>query len=192
MTALRVYDASETFLEGDWMDVLNKHEGFFSAILSDLTSGNIPYEDRYRFYSLLSNSLRIGGVFFDKVLTHHGEHMTLGFLSDKYSKVPLNLLYVNHFSCEFFFCSELLDLKSLVDTNLFYEILNDELKHPRLRAFLKLVPKVTPPDCVWYYGKQWADLEKEYCSDLQRLSVFEEEQGSPYHKRLKLFVHIKV
>ena len=191
MAALRIYNGPETFIEGDWTDVLQKHERHFGAILSDLTSGNIPYDDRSGFYSSLSNSLKDGGLFFDKVLTHRGKHLSIASLSEKYSGLPLNMLYVNHFSCEFFFCSELLDLKSVVDTSFFYQVLSDKLQHPRLQAFLKHVPKVTPPDCLWYYGKRWADLQRDYCPELKRLSVIEEEDGSPYQTGLKLFVHIR-
>ena len=191
MAALRVYDNHETFLQGDWTNVLRSSQNHFGAILSDLTSGNIAYDDRSRFYSAVSSSLRRGGVFFDKVLMHEGSHLSISSLIDKYSKLPVNLLYVNHFSCEFFFCSELLDLKSMVDTTLFYKLLSGELKHPRLQTFLKHVPKVTPSDCFWYYGRRWTDLADQYCPQLTRRLTHQEETSSPYHGRLKLFVHIK-
>ena len=71
--AMRVYHdtKNETLILGDWMDLLPKHNNCFNVILSDLTMGNIPYNQRKEFYILLLNALKFDGLFIDKVLFHN-------------------------------------------------------------------------------------------------------------------------
>ena len=154
MSALRAYTNKEHVIEGDWLVTLPKLSGRFAAILSDLTSGNIPYEHRSLFYELIAGALLKGGLFCDKVLTHPIPHIPLPFLIDKYAELPLNLLYANHFSCEVLFCSDLLDIKEIVDSSQFYSILEDNVTHERVRAFIEYAKKITPLGCVWWYGRK--------------------------------------
>src|SRR5947209_2660378 len=46
MSNVRIYRNPEIFLHGEWLELLPQHSGKFSVILSDLTSGNIPYTQR--------------------------------------------------------------------------------------------------------------------------------------------------
>ncbi len=160
MSTMRIYSNREELIEGDWLETLPTFKDYFALILSDLTMGNIPYESRSLFYQRLSESLIQNGLFIDKVLTHPCEHIKLATLIDKYSELPVNLLHVNYFSCEFFFCSELLELRNMVDSSLFYATLEKELKSEKLHAFLKQVPKITPSGCSWYYGKNGQKFRK--------------------------------
>ena len=72
----------------------------FAAIVSDLTSGNIPYSRRRRFYSLVAEALRPGGTFCDKLLSHPIPHESVAELLAKYENAPLNLDTLNRFNCE--------------------------------------------------------------------------------------------
>jgi len=105
--------------------------------------------------------------------------------------LPLNLLYINYFSCEMLFCSELLDLKQLVDTSLFYDFLDKKVKNKRVLAFVKHAQMITPKNFVWYYGRKWDQLKSQYCSNLKLISIEEDEESSPYFGRLKFFTHTK-
>ena len=122
MSRLRVHRQWEQFVFGNWMETLAKFSGRFGTIMSDLTSGNVAYEEREVFYELITNALRPGGLFCDKVLTHPGDLLRVDDLVAKYSLLPLNLLTVNHFSCEMLFCSELLDDDYILDSTRFYAI----------------------------------------------------------------------
>lgn len=191
MSQVRVYRNPELLIEGDWRETLADCSGRFALILSDLTMGNIPYEDRVRFFTLISRSLSKSGLFCDKVLTHPGPNLSVERLIEKYAKLPLNLIHINYFSCEMFFCSELVDLGEIVDSSYFYSILDKRVQHERVRAFLREAKKITPEGCKWYYGRRWYRLEPEYCPDLRRLAVDEDEPSSPYFGRLKQFTLIR-
>ncbi len=191
MSKLRVYSNVEQLIEGDWLQTIPTFTDFFPLILSDLTMGNVAYEKRASFYEYITDSLCPSGQFIDKVLTHPESHITVTDLARKYERLPLNLLHINGFSCEFFFCSELLEISELLDTANFYNILGKELKHGRLKCFLEQCTKITPIDCIWYYGKRWDILRPAYCPKLRTMSISEDEVQSPYYGRLKLFFHCK-
>ncbi len=183
----RVYQNDEHVVSGDWRDTLGSLRGIYALILSDLTSGNIPYSDRAGFYDLVTEALRPGGFFCDKVLTHTGPMLSLDYLFAKYSSLPLNILHINNFSCETLFCSELLDAENVVDSTKFHAILNERAPNERVAAFVRHTPLITPLGCKWYYGMRWCDLEQEYCPDLARTSVHEDVASSPYYRRMKCF-----
>jgi hypothetical protein len=191
MSQGRIYKNQEQFVKGDWIDILDQFRNTFSIVLSDLTSGNIPYEQRGIFYKLIAGSLKEGGFFCDKVLTHPGPLISVHELIGKYSQLPRNILYINYFSCEMFFCSELLDINYMVDSTNFYDILADRIQHPRVREFVNDARKITPPKCHWWYGRKWDELKGEYCSDLQLIKTIEEDPSSPYFGRAKQFIHIR-
>jgi hypothetical protein len=191
MEALRVYHNTEEIIEGDWIDTLPTMPSRFVVILSDLTSGNIPYELRDRFYASVVAALRAGGLFCDKVLTHSMPHLSVSLLLNKYATLPLNLLTVNSFSCEALFCSELLEPGNIVDSSAFYKILDTCTRSERVRAFVKSSQTITPPGCIWWYGRPWQALEAGYCPGLERIAIDEDESTSPYFRRLKFFALLK-
>jgi hypothetical protein len=191
MSEARVFDNEESVIEGDWLTTLLSFKKFFGLILSDLTSGNLDYECRPHFYHLIEEALSANGMFFDKVLTHPLPHISLSLIGEQYSSLPLNLCSVNRFSCEALFCSELLDIENRVDSSLFYSLLNERFKTPRLRSFVKSAEYITPPGFVWWYGKNWEELSISYCPQLKLLSKYEDDLASPYFGRLKVFVHRK-
>jgi hypothetical protein len=191
MSASRIYQNTERTIEGDWLETLPTLKAKFTLILSDLTSGNIPYEDRAGFYEMITGSLTEGGLFSDKVLTHPRPHIPLSVLVAKYAALPLNLSYINTFSCEAIFCSELLDIGGTVDSSLFYRILDGRIQNERVRAFARHAQRITPPGFLWWYGRKWDEVVTTYCPRLEIVSVYEDEASSPYYERLKMFLHVK-
>ena len=177
------------------MQTLPVYSGRFAAVLSNLTSGNVPYKQRHEFYSLITESLRPGGMFCDKLLSYPIPHENLDALLEKYENAPLNLDTVNRFKCEVFFCSDLLtevgrcsDLLTevgRVDTSLFYDHLRQMSPRPTVGAILDRLPLVTPRGMTWDYGRPWHREQEEFdlrlhCSD-DRL----ERGDSPYANRLR-------
>ena len=186
-TDMRVHRSQETLEFGDWVERLPDFEDTFGLILSDLTSGNVPYSQRSVFYQAITNALAPGGIFIDKILTHPCPHLSVEALFTKYDMMPLNLLSVNTFSSEMLFCSTLLDRRNLVDTSLFYQILDAEAPTARLRAFSRQARYITPENGIWYYGMPWAQLQSSYCPTLLSAEICKEGPTSPYFGRVKHF-----
>jgi hypothetical protein len=188
LTALRASSSSELFVKGDWLDTLPSFQGEFAAILSDLTSGNIPYEQQHDFYAAISAALATDGIFIDKLLIHQDTKPEVKSLLAKFDKYPVNLLYTNYFSCELFFCSDLLNCDFTVDASAFYDILRPLCDTPTLARFLLETPHITPPGTKWYYGKSWTTLRGSYERLLEPVFDIAEEPASPYCHNLRLRV----
>jgi hypothetical protein len=182
----RIYQNRENFIEGNWVDTIEKFRDKFRLIVSDLTSGNISYEFRLKFYTDIENALVDQGHFYDKVLTHES-FLSVAMLIEKYQTMPVNNVTVNHFSCEFLFCSELLEKTRLVETTTLYKQIKELSHNARIHKFIDLCKTITPEGFVWYYGKYWRELSEEYCKTLIKLNELEDYETSPYFKRVKLF-----
>lgn len=179
MSRMRVEPGEETLVEGDWLQTLARFPATFACVLSDLTSGNIAYEQRALFYRLITDALRPGGLFCDKVLVHDRPLLPLDGLLGKYAHRPLNLLTVNEFVCETFFCSDLLAPDGVVDASRCYARLRARSLSPRLRALVAINKRGMPPGSVWFYGRPWSELAAGYCPDLALVEESHEEPGSP-------------
>lgn len=186
----RIYKNKETFVHGDWLDTISNYKNKFSLILSDLTSGNISYDHRGKFFSDIENALIEQGHFYDKVLTHDNL-ISVSSLIKKYQTMPVNNITVNYFSCEFLFCSELLGETKKVETTKIYQQLNEASDSLRIKKFIELCKIITPEGFMWYYGKYWNELKLEYCKNLTKINELEDHKASPYFKRVKLFHFIK-
>ncbi|HUD10837.1 MAG TPA: class I SAM-dependent methyltransferase [Candidatus Saccharimonadia bacterium] len=118
MDALRVYPKAPEILHlGNWPDMLPGFAGNFDAILSDLTLGNIPYDDRQRFFDGIRTALKPGGVFLDKVLTFGRVPLKrLAVLGQSYLKKPFNRHTVSDFIGDYFFGSETLAGVDIIST----------------------------------------------------------------------------
>jgi phospholipid N-methyltransferase len=182
----RVYTNSEIFVNGDWLNTIEKYDNFFSLIVSDLTMGNVQYDKRKKFYDDISNALKQNGYFYDKVLFHQDNFRTIVELIEKYEKLPVNLLTVNYFSCEFIFCSELLKSNLLVETEEFYNTIIKQTANKKIHKFVELSKIITPPNCIWYYGKNWNEIKNDYCSELSFVNEMDDETESPYFGYLKI------
>ncbi len=183
----RIYQNKEIFVKGDWLETLEKYNNYFSLIVSDLTSGNIPYDVRSKFYSDIERALIKSGFFFDKILTHNNIFLNVDSLIKKYEKLPVNWITVNYFSCELLFCSELLKENEIVESESFYKKLESKVTNSRILKFIDQSKIITPPGFTWYYGKNWSELTKNYCSQLNKIYEEEDEVQSPYYSYLKIF-----
>jgi len=146
---------------GDWLDTIGVYKSYFAVVLSDLTMGNISYDEREHFFDDIYNAIENGGLFIDKVLTHCIPHTPLDELMIKYEHLPINLETINRFSCEILFCSTLLN-DGIIDTSLFYNILRETYSSPVCQKFIEKSHLITPENCLWYYGKLWNELESQY------------------------------
>lgn len=181
---------TEYFIEGDWLDTIKQYKSYFAVILSDLTMGNISYDNRDLFYTAIYESLRPYGVFIDKVLTHNMPHIPLDILMAQYETFPINLESINRFSCEILFCSTLLN-EGIINTTNFYNILKKHYTTPTLTKYIEKAHLITPENCIWYYGKFWEELHSNYFKPYSDIQIYEDIPGSPYYKRLKHFINIK-
>ncbi|MFC0242621.1 hypothetical protein [Rhodopseudomonas telluris] len=188
MNHMRIFRNEEVFVCGDWIDVLGSYEAMFSLVLSDLTSGNVAYCDRARFYELIDGSLSRGGWFIDKVLTNERKLISIEHIEAYYADSPINLQSANRFSCEAIFCSELQLENEMIDTSEIYRRLEVRLPGRRFMALCELAKRVTPPGCRWYYGRPWGMLSGSYCPSLTLRRSFELPREGPYSGRAKQFI----
>lgn len=185
MTRLRTGSSEESFVEGDWRKSLGARRGHYTALLSDLTGGNIPYEERSDFYKTIASALEDDGLFLDKCLTHPRPHENLDELLDKYEWQPINWDTVNWFNCEVFFCSTLLENGERVDSSEFYNKLRTRSHGENVARILQMMPHVTPEGMVWYYGRRWSEIRAIYEKHLVTIDTLEEKSESPYYRRMK-------
>ncbi len=185
MTKLRTGSSEESLVEGDWRESLGARRGHYTALLSDLTGGNIPYEERSDFYRTIASALEDEGLFLDKCLTHPGPHENLADLLNKYEWEPVNWDTVNRFNCEVFFCSTLLENGERVDTSDFYRRLRKRPHGENVARILKMMLHVTPEGMLWYYGRKWTEIKMMYEKHLVAIDTLEEKSGSPYYRRMK-------
>ena len=184
--------SNEFFLNGEWTNILGEYNEYFKVILSDLTMGNIPYNEREAFYSNLSKSLSKGGLFIDKVLAFDFTIPSLYDLFDKYEKMPINLRTINDFSSEVLFCSELVKKKNIVDSTEFYQIIREGNYSEKIKFFADAAHMITPEGFTWGYGVEWKVLEPEYKKFYESQIVYlEEDVNSPYYHRTKQFFNVK-
>jgi hypothetical protein len=182
----RIYNNKEIFVHGNWVETIQNYKNKFSLILSDLTSGNVSYDYRSKFYMDIEQSLIDNGHFYDKVLTHDN-FISVNSIFDKYKFLPINYITVNYFSCEMFFCSELLEETNRVETTKIYQQLNDLNNNLRIQKFIEHCKNITPEGFVWYYGKSWKELKSDYCKTLIKINELQDNETSPYFKRVRLF-----
>ena len=181
---------SEVMIEGNWIDTLPQYDNFFYAILSDLTSGNIPYASRDKFYKGVSGALIDGGVYVDRVLTNETSYYSLDELVKKYSHMQINNHSVNSFNCEVLFCSTLLNNSNVVDSSKFYDYLLS-LGDKRINSFVKACYDITPRDCKWWYGKPWKQEFNRYTRYFDVCSTVAEPAYSEYYGRARLMISEK-
>jgi hypothetical protein len=188
MSMLRVHANDELIMMGDWLETLPECENRFTVLLSDLTAGNIRYEDRRIFYDLVTQALKPRGVFIDKNLTNQAGLLTVQEIRSKYAAMPINLQTVNYFSCEAIFCSDLQREEEHIDTSVIYDRLGLELTGTRFERLLRDCQLVTPRNCLWYYGKAWTELERDYCRSLNLVSRQDLNEAQPYYRRAHQYV----
>lgn len=191
ISQFRTHKNKEQLIIGNWLNTLENFDSHFDLILSDLTSGNISYENREQFYKLIANALTINGCFVDRVLTYPLSFIPINTLIEKYKNLPINQVTVNSFNCEVIFCSTLLNnKKNIVDTNAFYDYLCS-LNIPQITSFVHACYDITPRDCIWYYSIDWKIERQIYEKKLSIIETYEEPINSAYYKRAKLLISKK-
>lgn len=191
ISQFRKHSNKETLVLGNWLDTLSNFESHFDIVLSDLTSGNLPYETRENFYRLVSKSLSQNGFFIDRILTFSSPLISLSNLIEKYKELPITQTTVNNFNCEVLFCSTLLENNEhIVDTSKFYDYLCS-LNIPKITKFVYSCYDITPRDCIWYYRINWEEEYKIYEKTLSIIESYEEPIHSAYYKRAKLLISKK-
>ena len=182
----------EMLIVGDWVQTLKEWSQRFSVILSDLTMGNVPYCCRSAFYRDIAGALDNDGVFIDKVLAFDFDIPTIEDLFEKYEQLPINLRTINDFSSEVLFCSDLVKKKNIVDSTVFYDIIKQGDFSQKIKFFAEAAHMITPEGFIWYYGKSWDELKKDYeeCFSSQTIYI-EDDETSPYYKRTKQIFSVK-
>lgn len=185
---LRTLECQDTFICCDWQEHFATTEGRYCAILSDLTLGNIAYDQREQFYSSLSRALTQDGIFVSKVLTNEDGLETLNSLASDFLNLPLNLQTVNDFSCRFYFTSELI-AHGIVDTTAIYEQLNDPDLPGFIRSFNQHAIMLTPIGHVWHYGRSWQIEEVAADAFLEPVTSVLDRNRHCYQGRLRLITY---
>lgn len=194
MTTIRRYPRSkEEWICQDWFEHFLVTPNSYDVILSDLTSGNIPYQRRKEFYNLISTALRTDGLFIDKVLTNAEGYRALDVLDRWFGRPGANAASLNQFSCAYFFTSELVERLGQVDVDEIIDQLSRRYSKTNLtqRVLLSYVPLLTPRGNIWHYGRSWSTLETEYCYGQRYYELASEPPSSPYYRRMTLFCMVK-
>lgn len=178
----------ETLVAGDWLESLFNYHKYFDVVLSDLTSGNIPYQFRDTFYAGISKSLTPNGLFLDRILTKPIPFIPLSDLITKYKFLEVDNRTTNSFNCEVIFCSDLLDNEQhIVDTNIFYDKLF-VIDIPRISEFVKACYNITPRNCTWWYSIDWSTESLLYEKYWNIQKTYDEPTSSEYFDRVKLII----
>lgn len=184
--------AGEILIEGEWLDTLPNFVNLFRIILSDLTMGNISYENRYTFYKAIANALISEGTFIDKVLVFDFQVPTIDELFHKYERLPINLRTINDFSSEVLFCSEYVLQRKKVDSTELYRLIDNGKYTNKIKYFSKAARMITPEGFTWDYGIPWTELSEVYTSFFSnQISYPNDDPESAYYKRTKQFFNKK-
>lgn len=180
-------DRMPEVLIGDWTEVLEQNPSRFLAVLSDLTSGNIPYVERARHYSAVSASLVDGGIFVDRVLTLEGRIRSRSEVYEAFEHRPVNIDSINDLNCKLLFTSDIREDEELRIDELLRRA-SAEWSSDVGRAFLASLSLVTPPVGRWWYGRSWARLEQQHGAELALVQDYPEPPGSAYEGHARLIV----
>lgn len=180
MERYRLFPNRERLIVGDWLEVLPAHRDKFDIVLSDFTSGNIPYEERGHFYSAIFEALKPDGIFIDRVLQPGPAFYSLDELDKRYESRPANLRTLNDFSSEYLFLSELVKKAGRVDTSDFYNLLQSRRVSVPLTRLAHLSEFITPRDQCWDYGRPPERLTEPADVGLTVIEVVPGAAGSVY------------
>lgn len=180
--SLRVYPHTGTFINEDWTDALKRHVGAFDLVLGDLVLGNIPYNERRKFLSLVSQSLVDNGVYVEKILTCEAPRLTPDELAGIYKPRALNIQTINDFANAAFFRSTLQDPKEvIIPEKMFTTYKSMWFRDRRLSFLLKSAYELFPPNAAWFYGEPWHIVKRNYddCFD-GSIVLSEQDRRSPF------------
>jgi hypothetical protein len=181
--------ANERLVYGDWLATLPEARCVFDLVLSDLTSGNLPYVARRAYYGGIAASLDDEGIFIDRALVHDFQLEQLSVLQTKYYFKPCNLCTFNNFSSDFLFCSELLRGKDTVDSSEFYYLLAQQFGgDAHLEALLRGSRLITPEGSLWYYGRPAREIWDGYSSAFSKIKVERDELNTVFSGKTRIII----
>ena len=172
-------ETPENLVYGDWLQTLKDFENYFDLVLSDLTWGNIPFNQQEQFGSIVAESLRSGGRLIDRVLVHR-RFLKLADLNDSFACQPLNLITLNNFISQWLFCSELISEYGLVDVSAFLDRVLASRFHPSIHTLARKVEVVTPRGNVWFYSPDLNNFDNFYYPNLKTIDCFGEPLQSAF------------
>jgi hypothetical protein len=177
------FTGNERLVEGDWLNTLPMHPGRFAAVLSDLTLGNLPYEDQALLGSAVAVALRHDGVVIDRVLTNSEGFQPLAQLERTYEQRPLNLQTLNDFNADFLFTSELVEAAGIVDSSqLLTSLHNRYFDSPIFGRLTRLVQLITPYGTRWWYGRRWDTVAPNYFPTLELTQAYKAPLPGAYSR----------
>lgn len=144
-------DPCETYVKGDWLEVLPDLPSKFDLIASHFTHGNIAFSDRRPFFLQVSQLLRTYGVFYDVVFNPPRDLFTIEDLEASFRLEPPNSQTLNLLNAKAIFQGAPIAELGYIDSTAMYEWL---LSGSRDRTFLTLVERttlVTPRGLRWDY-----------------------------------------
>ena len=175
------------FIHGDWTSVLQDNPGRFSAVLSDLTSGNIPYAERESFYGSVSRALVPGGLFIDRVLTLEAPLHSRKLIYDEFEQRPIDIGSINDLNCRLLFSSDLREGEELCVAAMMTRA-RSEWRSGAGQAYLSALSLITPASGHWWYGRPWRELREAHAPELVLIHEHPEPPGSAYEHHAKLLV----
>jgi len=190
MSALPVTRSpSERFVNSDWVDALQRRPGHFDVIVSDLTSGNLPFNRRSVFYAAVARSLRNDGIFVDKLLTYPVRRLQIAALEHRFCHAPENLQSLSDFCNIAFFLVEYWPNHCIVCPDTIRSHLRERFASlPRLLWFVDHSRMLVPPKGRWFYGLRWSKERRLLSASLKIRQVTPEERCSPFFRYLKILV----
>jgi hypothetical protein len=154
LSHLSIESEAEIIVEGDWLQVLPDFKGRCSAVVSDLTLGNVPFEKQDHLQMLMCEALRPEGVLFDRVLHYRNGLCTWASINETFRSLPMNLETANLFNMMAVFQSPVTDRIGMVNAKIAYE--SAVKQNPSLERIAELTKLwVTPEICEWYYCGQF-------------------------------------
>ncbi len=173
---LSIQSEAETIVEGDWLEILPKFKGQYSLVVSDITLGNIPFEQQSDLQKLMCDALKPDGILFDRILHYRDGLCNWDLIGETFRYLPLNLETVNLFSIMALFRSPVIKNIGKLDTTIAYDTVVK--KHYFLKKISNLTKKyVTPTNCIWWYNGIFKNPLKTYSNFLTS------SQEINYHSR---------
>ncbi len=163
---------AEVQVVADWFDFLPQNPRSFDIVLSDLTQGNIPYDERSTFYSRVSASMRVGGLFFDRVFRY--DHLSRLYSIEEIRSAHAQLAEHNS-----------RDLNRLLFRLLASEPVRHEVHRPAEQLYEELLEGhpstslrhqvedlrhlMAPDSVLWRYGRDWEMVRTAYTPHLSMI-----------------------
>jgi SAM-dependent methyltransferase len=180
LATLRVSPPFEELIVGDWLQVLPNMRGKFDLILSDFTLGNVHESRQADFLRHVGEALSPPGRFIDRVLTYGKPSLPYAAMAGLFEGRPMNLVTANEFNSRWLFCGPRVRDLHVVDTTATYDWTLDNFDLPSIRWLIQVCELVSPRGQVWYYGRPWEEVAKEYRQIFKPVAIYQEQRGSAY------------